>query len=127
MLWDVSWFLIVGWIAVAAWLVFLVFHAARGYHRLVTIERVVLWGWAAVCVLVIASLIGKSYFFIAASSLPMIAIGLLIAFDFHGIADRLSARRIPAFPPRSRQEWRLQGAFCALVGAVFSLAFGRVF
>jgi hypothetical protein len=123
----VSWFLIIGWVAVAAAVGFWVFHAVRSYRRLVTIERLVLWGWGAVGALIIAGLIGKPYVFIAASGPLMVAIGLLVALNVHGVADRLGSRRIPAFPQQSAGQWRLQGAFCALVGAVFSLAIGRVF
>ena len=116
----------------AAFIVGAAIGVARSYRTLSSIERVVLWWWTAIGVLILTILLldRGEYVLIGIAGVLMLPLGVLIALNVRDVATRLSRRKIgigPIWQQQSAAHWRFSGAFLALVGAFFTLAFASVF
>jgi hypothetical protein len=103
------------------------FALVRVYRSLAPVEFVALWWWAAIAVLAFAGIAGQVPFVSGLAGVLMIGLGLFLALNMRGIADRLGRRRmgVGAFWTQySPSYWRLSGFFLAVVGAFWTLAFG---
>jgi hypothetical protein len=108
----------------------LLFGLARAYRTLASVELVVLWWWAAIAILVLGGVAGPTYLLIGLAGVLMVGLGLFVAFDVRGIAERLARRRMgigPVWTQRSAAHWRITGAGVAVIGAFWTLAFGSAF
>lgn len=99
----------------------------RAYRTLARAEFVALWWWAAITVLAFAGIAGHVRLLSGIAGVLMLGLGLFLATNTQGIADRLARRRMgigSAWAQYSASYWRLSGAFLAIVGAFWTLAFG---
>lgn len=106
------------------------FELARAYRTLANVELVALWWWAAIASLALAGTRGPTYLLIGLAGALMVGLGLFVAFNVHGIADRLAGRRMGIGPFRQQQSavaWRFSGCFVAVIGGVWTLALGSAF
>jgi hypothetical protein len=103
------------------------FAVIRAYRTLARVEFVALWWWAAITVLAFAGIAGQVRLVSGIAGVLMLGLGLFLATNTRGIADRLAVRRMgigSAWMQYSSAYWRLSGAFLAIVGAFWTLAFG---
>jgi hypothetical protein len=103
------------------------FAVLRAYRTLARAEFVALVWWAAITVLAFAGVAGHVRLMSGIAGVLMLGLGLFLATNTRGIADRLATRRMgigSAWSQYSASYWRLSGAFLAVVGAFWTLAFG---
>jgi hypothetical protein len=108
----------------------LLFGLARAYRTLENVELVALWWWAAIAVLAVGGLAGPTYLLLGFAGVLMVGLGLFVALNVRGIADRLGKRRmgIGAFwTQQSAAYWRFAGVFLIIIGAFWTLAFKSAF
>jgi hypothetical protein len=106
------------------------FGLARAYRTLANVELVALWWWAAIAALAFAGTLGPTYLLLGLAGVLMIGLGLFVAFNVRGIADRLAGRRMglgPFWKQRSAAYWRFSGCSVAVIGGFWTLALGSVF
>jgi hypothetical protein len=118
-------FLIVAAVVAAVILLLGIAQAARNYRTLATIERIALWWWVLIGVLAFAGVLGGTDPLIGIAGLLMVGLGLVIALNVQGVADRLGARRVGVamfWTQQSPAYWRFSGVFLAVVGAFWSIA-----
>jgi hypothetical protein len=105
--------------------------AIRVYPRLASVERLALWWWIVIAVVAAAGLFsGPTYLVLGVAGVLMIGLGLFIAFNFKGIADKLGQRSIgvgPLWQQWSPAWWRFSGGVLLIISAFWALAFGSAF
>jgi hypothetical protein len=123
---DALWTLLVTLIPLAIAAV-AVLAVARVYPRLASVERLALWWWAAIAVVAAAGfLTGPSYLLIGVAGVLMSGLGLFVALNVRGIADKLAQRRMgvgPIWQQSSPAWWRFSGGMLTLIGVFWALAF----
>lgn len=123
-------FTAVGILLAAAIAAVFIFGLARAYRTLANVELVALWWWAAIAALAFAGTPGPTYLLLGLAGVLMIGLGIFVAFNVRGIADRLGARRIGVGPFSMQQSagyWRFSGSFVAVIGCFWALALGSAF
>jgi hypothetical protein len=99
----------------------------RVYPRLESVERLALWWWAAIAVVAAAGFFaGPSYLLIGVAGVLMCGLGLFVALNVRGIADKLAQRRMgvgPIWQQSSPAWWRFSGGMLTLIGVFWALAF----
>ena len=123
---DALWTLLVTLIPIAIAVV-AVLAVARVYPRLESVERLALWWWAAIAVFAAAGFFtGPSYLLIGVAGVLMSGLGLFVALNVRGIADKLAQRRMgvgPIWQQSSPAWWRFSGGMLTLIGLFWALAF----
>jgi hypothetical protein len=123
---DALWTLLVTLIPLAIAAV-AVLAVARVYPRLASVERLALWWWAAIAVVAAAGFFtGPSYLLIGVAGVLMSGLGLFVALNVRGIADKLAQRRMgvgPIWQQSSPAWWRFSGGMLTLIGVFWALAF----
>jgi hypothetical protein len=115
--------LLVGVVIAAAF----VYGIVRAFRRLARVEALALCWWAAVALLAFVGISTRQHAVIGLAGVLMLGLGLFLALDMGGIADRLGRRRIgfgPVWTQYSPAYWRLSGLFLAVIGAFWTLALG---
>jgi hypothetical protein len=103
------------------------FAVIRAYRTLASVEFIALWWWAAITVFAFAGIAGHVRLLSGIAGFLMLGLGSFLATNTRGIADRLARRRMgigSAWAQYSTSYWRFSGAFLAIVGAFWTLAFG---
>jgi hypothetical protein len=106
----------------------LLFGLVRAYRTLENVELVVLWWWAAIAVVALGGIAGPTYLLLGLAGLLMVGLGIFVALDVRGVAERLAGRRMgigPIWTQQSAAYWRCSGVFLAVIGAFWTVAFGR--
>jgi hypothetical protein len=103
------------------------FAIVRAYRRLRGVEFLAMWWWAAIVVLGFVGIATHVHFVSGLAGVLMLGLGLFLALNMRGIADRLGSRRMglgSLWTQYSPAYWRLSGFFLAGVGGFWTLAFG---
>jgi hypothetical protein len=128
---PLSWFTALTSVFAAAFLVMSAVAVIRVYPRLASVERLALWWWIVIAVVAAAGLFsGPTYLVLGVAGVLMIGLGLFIAFNFKGIADKLGQRSIgvgPLWQQWSPAWWRFSGGVLLIISAFWALAFGSAF
>ena len=103
------------------------FGLVRAFRRLAGVEVLALFWWAAIAILAFTGIATQVHFVSGLAGVLMLTLGMFLALNMRGIADRLGRRRMgfgSLWTQYSPSYWRLSGFFLAVIGAFWTLAFG---